>query len=251
LNWLKAFATASIGKKYLMGFSGLFLCFFLVVHLAGNLLLYVSDDAYNEYAHKLHDNPEFLILAEVMLYTAFAFHISYGLWLHFGNKAARNQRYAFVQSKREDRKLNPAMPTPDKTMFVTGLVVLLFLSVHLSDFKGEFGWEATVEGLSKAQRAQVVVADTFRTVIYLTGAIILGVHVSHGLQSSFQSIGFNHSKYTPTIRKLSILFGFVVAIGFGSFPIVAKIQNWGDVTRPAPDSVSIETEIIETPATPN
>lgn len=247
MSWLKAFATASLGKKYLMGLSGLFLCLFLVVHLAGNLLLYVGDGAYNEYAEKLHGNKEFLLVAEIALYTAFAFHISYGIWLHFGNRAARDQRYAMVQSKRADRTLNPAMPTPDKTMFITGLIVLMYLSVHLSDFKGEFGWGPAMEGLSRAQKAQLVVSDSVRAVIYLAGAIVLGIHVSHGFQSSFQSLGLNHSKYTPTIRRLSILFGFVVAIGFGSFPIVAKIANWGKVA-PAAAVEAEKTETTETPA---
>ncbi len=244
MNWLKAFFAASVGKKYLMGLTGLFLCFFLVVHLAGNLLLYVGGEAYDDYAHKLHSNPEFLIFAEVLLYTAFAIHIAYGFWLTFENRAAREQRYAYVQSKRADRKLHPDMPTPDRTMFITGLIVLGYLAVHLSDFKGEFGWTHQIAGLTPSQKAQVVVSNSLRTVIYLVGAIVLGIHVTHGFQSSFQSLGLNHSKYTPTIRKLSIIFGFVVAIGFGSFPVVAKIGNWGDVTRPAP----AEAETLTPPA---
>jgi len=246
LSWLKAFATASLGKKYFMGLSGLFLCFFLVVHLAGNLLLYVGDETYNEYAHKLHSNAEFLLFAEVLLYTAFVFHIGYGIWLHFGNRAARDQRYAFVQSKREDRKLNPAMPTPDRTMFITGLIILMYLSIHLSDFKGEVGWESQFAGLTAAQKAQTVVSSGFRSVVYLVAAIVLGVHVSHGFQSAFQSLGLNHSKYTPTIRKASVVFGFVVAIGFGSFPVVAKIRNWGNVT-PAPAVEQADASQTDTP----
>ncbi|SFH79949.1 succinate dehydrogenase cytochrome b subunit [Planctomicrobium piriforme] len=231
MNWLKAFLVASVGKKYLMGVTGLFLCFFVVVHLAGNLLLYVGSDIYDEYAHKLHANPEFLIAAEVLLYAAFAFHIGFALWLQFQNRAARDKRYAYVQSKRQDRVLHGAMPTPDKTMFLTGLVVLLFLAVHLSDFKFELGW-SSLEGAAPAVKAKVILSHVVRGAIYLVGAVILGVHVTHGFQSSFQSLGWNHPKYTPAIRCLSVILGLVVAIGFGSFPIVAWISNWGSMPAP-------------------
>lgn len=227
MNWLKAFLFSSIGRKYLMGATGLFLCFFLVVHLIGNLLLYVGKETYNEYAHKLHSNPEFLILAEVLLYTAFAIHIAYGICLQFQNRGARQERYAFQQSKRADRVLSQAVPTPDKTMFLTGLFILFFLAVHLSDFKFEILWKEALENADPFAKARIIVSNVTRGLIYLSGSFILGIHVSHGLQSSFQSLGLNHPKYTPTIRCLSLIFGVVVALGFGSFPIVAWIGSWG------------------------
>ena len=229
MNWLKAFLFSSVGRKYLMGATGLFLCFFLVVHLIGNLLLYVGENTYNEYAHKLHGNPEFLVVAEVLLYTAFVLHIGYGVGLQFLNRSARSERYAFQQSKRRDRVLNPAMPTPDKTMFLTGLVILFFIAVHLSDFKFEIGWREALEGSEPFAKARMIVSNVVRGLIYLVGSLVLGVHVSHGLQSSFQSLGWNHPKYTPTIRCLSWLFGVIVALGFGSFPVVAWIGSWGQL----------------------
>lgn len=229
MNWLKAFLFSSVGRKYLMGATGLFLCFFLVVHLAGNLLLYVGADAYNGYAHKLHSNEEFLVIAEVLLYTAFVIHISYGVCLQFQNRSARANRYALQRSKRRDRVLNDAMPTPDKTMFLTGLIVLLFIAVHLSDFKFEINWRETLEQAEPFAKARVIVGNLLRGIIYLIGSIVLGIHVSHGLQSSFQSLGLNHPKYTPTIRYVSWLFGIVVAMGFGSFPVVAWIGSWGQM----------------------
>ncbi|WP_437224041.1 succinate dehydrogenase cytochrome b subunit [Planctomicrobium sp. SH661] len=229
MNWLKAFLFSSVGKKYLMGATGLFLCFFLVVHLVGNLLLYVGEETYNEYAHKLHDNPEFLILAEVLLYTAFALHIGYGIWLQFQNRDARVNRYAMQQSKRRDRVLAESVPTPDKTMFITGLVILCFLAVHLSDFKFEIGWRSALEGHEPFAKARIIVSNLVRGSIYLIGSLFLGYHVSHGLQSSLQSLGWNHPKYTPTVRCVSWLFGLVVAIGFGSFPVVAWIGSWGRI----------------------
>ncbi|WP_437186051.1 succinate dehydrogenase cytochrome b subunit [Planctomicrobium sp. SH668] len=226
MNWLKAFFASSVGRKYVMGATGLFLCFFLVVHLAGNLMIYAGFEVYDEYAHKLHSNPEFLVLAEILLFSALAFHIAYGIWLTFSNREARTERYAFQKSKRKDRVLTETVPTSDKTMFLTGLVILMFLIMHLNDFKIQGGWETAFEGATPSDKVQIVLSHTFRGVLYLIGAVFVGIHVSHGLQSAFQSLGVNHPKYTPTIKYASWLFGLVVAVGFGSFPIVAWISGW-------------------------
>jgi succinate dehydrogenase / fumarate reductase cytochrome b subunit len=210
-----------------MGATGLFLCLFLVIHLIGNLLLYVGEGTYNDYAHKLHANAELLVVAEVLLYTAFVLHIVYGIWLQVTNRGARHRRYAFQQSKRADRVLHDAVPTPDKTMFLTGMIALVFIIVHLSDFRFEIGWQDALGESEPFDKARIIVANAWRGVIYLIGSIVLGIHVSHGLQSSLQSLGWNHPKYTPGVRCLSLLFGLAVAIGFGSFPVVAWLGGWG------------------------
>lgn len=225
MHWLKAFLTSSVGRKFVVGLTGLFLCFFLVVHLAGNLLLYVGVDAYNEYAHKLHSNEELLIIAETLLFAALIGHILIAAGLTFTNwRNARNKSYRTFDSKREDRT-TPMSFAPDQTMMLTGLFVLIFLICHLSDFKFGLGWENLGESYSPAQKALLVLENTWRQGIYLVGVLFLGYHVSHGLQSAFQSLGLNHPKYMPTIRRLSVLFGLVVAIGFGSFPIAGLVRS--------------------------
>lgn len=226
MSWLNAFLTSSVGRKFLMGITGLFLCLFLVVHLAGNLLLYVGPDAYNEYAHKLHDNPELLITAEVLLYAAFAVHIYLAVVLTISNRATRQRQYAQKQTKIEDRVVNVMGLTPDNTMFLTGFIALLFLIVHVSDFKFEYPWGEAIAEYDPFTKAGIIVSDLSRMVIYLVGSVVLGFHVSHGFQSAFQSIGFNHPKYTPCIQSFSWIFGVIVAVGFGSFPIMKAFGFW-------------------------
>ena len=153
MSWLNAALQSSVGRKFLMGITGLFLCFFLVVHLAGNLLLYVGPEVYDEYAHKLHSNPEFLILAEILLYSAFLVHILLSISLAFTNTAAREQDYAVKRTKVPGRILNVLGMTPDNTMAVTGLVVFLFLIVHLGDFKFESSWGNALDGLEPYAKA--------------------------------------------------------------------------------------------------
>jgi succinate dehydrogenase / fumarate reductase cytochrome b subunit len=222
LNWLTGFLKSSVGRKFVMAFTGLFLCFFLVVHLAGNLMLYVGGEAYNNYAEKLHSNEEFLVIAEVLLFSAFALHIALAWATTWENYCARKKSYKLVETKRDDRSMS-LTSSADYTMMITGMIGLFFLAVHISDFKLEFGWEVLLEGQSPAQKVGIILTNGTRALIYILGSIAFGIHVSHGLASACQTIGFNHPKYTPTINVISIIFGWIVALGFGSFPIIANL----------------------------
>ncbi len=205
-----------------MAFTGLFLCFFLVVHLAGNLMLYIGGEAYNNYAHKLHSNEEFLLIAEVLLFSAFALHIALAFTTTLENFRARKKSYKLVETKRDDRTM-PLSASTDYTMMITGMIGLFFLVWHISDFKLEFGWEALLEGQNPAQKVGVILANWSRVLIYTLGSVAFGIHVSHGLASACQTIGFNHPKYTPAINVISKVFGVIVAVGFSSFPILANM----------------------------
>lgn len=231
MSWLLNALKSSVGKKFIMGGTGLFLCFFLLVHLVGNLLLYVGADAYNHYAHALHANQEFLIVAEVILYLAFFGHIGIAFATIQENLAARPVRYGHPRkSKVPGRTLNVLGLTPDGTMAITGAIVLLFILVHLSDFKFEIGWGS--EGLEPFDKAKLILGDMSRKAIYLIGSLVLGVHVSHGLASAFHSLGMNHPKYTPIIRKVATVFAIVVAVGFGSFAAWSG-RTFGGGAKPA------------------
>ncbi len=224
LNWLARALSSSVGKKYVMGLTGLFLCFFLVVHLAGNLLIYVSQEAYDHYAHTLHSNPEFLIIAEVLLYAAFLAHLIIAITLTKQNAAARKQQYAMKQTKIEGRQLYQFGLSPDSTMFATGVVVLAFIIYHVSEIKFAMLYGDSFEGLEPYEQAMYALDQTLTQIIYTIGSIFVGIHVSHGLASACQSIGFNHPKYTPCIQWFSKVFGFVVALGFASFGIMRAFK---------------------------
>lgn len=222
MSWLTGFLKSSVGRKFVMAITGLFLCFFLLMHLAGNLLLYIpGGQAYVDYAHKLHSNEEFLIIAEILLFTAFVLHIILAFSTALENKAARKKSYRTVDSKRDDRSF-PVAFSPDYTMMVTGLIGLFFLCWHISDFKLELTWAEALEGKNAAQKVGVILSDSLRSIIYIAGSLALGYHVSHGLQSACQTIGLNHPKYTGSLKKVSIAFGIIVAVGFSSFPIIAQ-----------------------------
>ncbi len=218
--WLiKSFST-SIGKKIVMAITGLALCGFLVVHLAGNLLLYVGDNGkkYNEYAHALHAQEHLLLVAEIGLFVLFVGHI----WLAFvtkvENDAARPIGYAKFQSKMEE---GPLAAPASSVMFATGIVVLLFLILHLVDFKFELRYSDELKSLEPFDKARLLLTDWVSFVVYIAGSAVLGYHVLHGFQSACQTLGINHPKYTPIIKFLSVVFAITVALGFGSFPLWA------------------------------
>jgi succinate dehydrogenase / fumarate reductase cytochrome b subunit len=224
LSWLFAALKSSVGKKCVMGATGLFLCLFLVIHLAGNLLLYRGAESYNHYAHSLHANPAFIAIAEVVLYAMFIVHIYLAITTSRENDDARGDGYAVKKTKRTDRIFNFFGWTPDTTMFATGAVVFFFLLVHLNDFSWEIlgthdpQWEPF-------EKAAILMSDLVRGLVYLVGSLFLGVHVAHGLQSACQSLGMNHPLFRRPLRYASIIFAFVVAIGFGSFTLWGWSQS--------------------------
>jgi succinate dehydrogenase / fumarate reductase cytochrome b subunit len=218
--WLTKAFSSSIGKKIVMAITGLALCGFLVVHLGGNLLLYFGEAKYNSYAHALHAQEILLLVAEIGLLVLFLGHIWLALKTNSENTAARPTEYAVRQSKMEE---GPLAKPASAVMMVTGVVVLAFLLVHLSDFKIFDLRHTAPEGkvLEPFDKALVILQDKISFAVYLVGSIVLGYHVLHGFQSAFQTLGFNHPKYTPFIKFLSLVFAITVAVGFGSFPLWA------------------------------
>jgi succinate dehydrogenase / fumarate reductase, cytochrome b subunit len=217
LSSLSAALTSSIGKKFVMGITGLFLCLFLVIHLAGNGLLFVGDGtAYNEYAHKLHSMPAFLVTSEIFLYLALAAHIYLAVKTSGINWTARGDvDYSMKRTKIYGRVLGIQ---PESMMFISGAAVLVFMLIHVWDFKFfEYSWGRGE--LEPFDRAMLILSDTWRKLLYVVGSLFVGLHVVHGLRSAFQSLGLNHPKYNQGLRYLSIAFAIVMAVGFASFPL--------------------------------
>lgn len=241
MNWLFRALSSSIGQKFVMAITGLLLCGFLVVHLAGNLLLYVSAremqsdsppavNRFNEYAHALHSQGALLLVAEVGLFALFAFHILLAFRTASDNRRARRARYAEQHSKKDPGFL---IFDSSKWMFFTGMAVLVFLILHLIDMRFElrpdvdyaaFKRGAGVHGEDAFGKTVAVLETPLTGVVYFIGTILLGVHLGHGVRSAFQTLGINHSKYNTLIRVLGVVFAVVIAVGFASFPVWALLR---------------------------
>lgn len=220
MNWLVRALSSSIGKKFVMGITGLLLCGFLVVHLAGNLLLYVGVDAYNEYAHAVHSQPALLAVAEIALLLLFLAHLLLAVVTTWENRQARGREdYAVKASKQKGF----APFFPHNWMWITGVIVLGFILLHLADFTFELRNRGSADEVP-FDKAVRLMKDPITIVGYLVGVIFLGIHLAHGFASAFQSLGINHPKYNKLIFVFGGLFAAVIAVGFATFPIWAMFK---------------------------
>jgi succinate dehydrogenase / fumarate reductase cytochrome b subunit len=226
LSLLVKALSSSVGKKFVMGFTGLLLCGFLVAHLAGNLLLYVGPEAYNKYAHTLHSQPALLFGVEILLYALFLIHIFLALRVTQENRSARGHGYAIKRSKLDAAPHTTSTPVhPEAWMFTSGAIVLFFLIVHLLQFTWQkWPWLTASPGEEPFDKAIRILNDNFTAGVYLIGVIILGIHLLHGFASAFQSLGITHPKYAGPIKWVGVIFACVIAIGFASFVFFAKMN---------------------------
>ncbi|NMC57869.1 MAG: succinate dehydrogenase cytochrome b subunit [Candidatus Methanofastidiosa archaeon] len=214
MNWLFKMFNQSIGKKLLMALTGLFLIVFLCVHLFGNIFLYVGKDAFNLYVHTLNETAlvYFIRLLEIGLVLGFGFHIWDGLRLWLQNRKARPIPY----------KINSADPNStfaSRNMIISASIVFIFLVIHLKNFWYAFKYEKDPALVTDYDIVLGIFKDPVYSLIYVFAMILLGLHLWHGFQSAFQTLGLNHQKYTPFIKAVGRLFAFLIAFGFASFPI--------------------------------
>ncbi|MBI3542089.1 MAG: succinate dehydrogenase cytochrome b subunit [Deltaproteobacteria bacterium] len=203
------FLRTTIGKKMLVGLSGLGFAFFLLTHMAGNLLLLVGPEAYNEYSYKL-TSTKLIYLAEAGLVLMFALHVFLTIQLTAANRAARKTPY--------ERGAGGPKRTSfvAKTLILSGLVLLVFTILHLITFK--YGTVYTVTyGTTEMRDLYTLVVEKFRepgyVAWYVFAMLILGAHLSHGVSASLQSLGLTTVR-NCTAKKIGWAFAALVTIGF-------------------------------------
>ena len=224
---------SSLAKKYWMAATGLFLCVFLVGHLLGNLQLFIAGPegklAFNEYAKFMTSNPAVNILSWVT-YLSIVFHIVDAIVLSVNNKKARPQNYAYNKPGQ-----NSAWNS--RNMGILGSVILIFIIVHMSNFWAKMHFdEMPMQLLDSGESIKdlhKVVMDFFNPAInslalaavalYVIGQIGIFLHLHHGFQSAFQTVGVNHPRYNKIIRGLGLAFSVLVPLAFASIPVYLYI----------------------------
>lgn len=223
MPFLRAVLWSSVGKKVLMAITGLGMIAFLVVHLAGNLTLLTGDsDRYNAYSHFLLGFGPLLYAFEIGLAALLLAHAAEGVVVWLDKKRARPDRYAENASAGGPSR----MTLSSRTMFWTGLLVLLFTVVHLKTFKFgpgvEHGYVATVRGEEVRDLYRLVV-EKFQgpgyVAFYAISMVFLGLHLRHGFWSAFQSLGIHHRRLTSWIYGLGVALAVVVAAGYLAIPL--------------------------------
>ncbi|MEX2271016.1 MAG: succinate dehydrogenase cytochrome b subunit [Vicinamibacterales bacterium] len=207
--------SSSVGTKVLIAVTGLALFGFLIIHLAGNLLVLSGPDAFNTYSHKLISNP-LIYLAEAGLAALFVVHIWKTISNYFRNRAARPAGY---EVKR------PAGHTSRKTvsstsMIVTGTTILVFLILHLTTFKFGAYYDAAEPGVRDLYRLTLEVFHKPGYVIWYVVAMgLIGMHLRHGITSALQSLGAMPASVTRGLLTAGAIVAFLIAAGFAIVPI--------------------------------
>src|SRR5665647_1389127 len=219
------FLSASIGRKVFMSLTGLFLISFLFIHLTLNLFLIFDDSGnmFNEAAHLMATNP-IIKIVEPLLALGFIIHIMWSGWISLENMKARPQGYA-----SGDQLLK--WWAPSKNMNILGGMIFIFLVLHIFNFwvKMKITGDPLLGTNEEMHNAYALVSDLFKNhpmydLIYMIGGIFVGLHITHGFWSAFQTIGLNNINWMKRLKFLANLIGFVFAVGFASIPLYFLIK---------------------------
>ncbi len=208
---------SSLSQKYIMALAAIFLMLFLIMHLATNLLMLLGDEgeAFDRAVVYLGGNG-FIKIVEYLLFAAFLIHISLGVVLQIINTRARPVKY--LKAIRTETSLF------SRFMFHTGVIIFIFLVLHLVNFFFvRMNWvplpEHALHSHDFYAMAIVLFQNPWYSGIYLVSFVFLGFHLKHGFQSAFQSLGLNHSKYTPAIKLIGTIYAIAISVGFALIPI--------------------------------
>lgn len=208
------FITSQIGRKIIMGLTGLALIGFLIVHLIGNLLIFKSADAFNHYSDMLIKNP-LIIVAELLLLAIFVAHLANGILLTLQGRRARPAKY----QKKTWADHTSRKSVSSSTMILSGLVILIFVPLHLWDFK--YGTHYAVATSADVRDLHRLVLEEFsepgEVIWYVVAMIVIGFHLWHGFGSAFESLGV---PYRKMIRRVGQGLAVVIAGGFLLIPVI-------------------------------
>lgn len=223
MSWFTNFLTSSIGRKVVMSLTGLFLISFLIVHLIGNLQLLAPDEgeSFNIYAYFMTHNPVIKTVS-YLLYAFILIHAVQGWILWRKNRKARgSQRYAVKVTRAVGTNSFAA-----SNMGWLGTIIFIFILVHMYQFWLQMKMGnlpmATYDG-QEVKDLYAIVSEAFANIgyviFYVVSMVVIAYHLLHGFQSSFQTLGLNHKKYTPFIKAVGIVYSILVPLGFAVIPL--------------------------------
>ena len=226
---LKRIFCSSLGKKYIMAASGCLLFLFVVAHLVGNLQIFLGPKVINRYGHFLQSNPELIWPARIILLVMVGLHIWAAVKLTIENRAARPVGYAQYEVV--------VATYASRTMFMSGLIILIFIVYHLLHFTVQvqqinLTGENFIDFHDPQQRHDIFkmmvvgFSNVWVSGFYLVGMALLCLHLSHGVSSMFQSLGWKNKAYGPVLDKASRWLAVLIFLGYSSIP-VAILLGYG------------------------
>jgi succinate dehydrogenase / fumarate reductase cytochrome b subunit len=199
-----------ITTKLIIGTTGVLLFLYLILHIAGNALVFFGPEIFNTYSYKLISNP-LVAPVEIGLLIVFLIHVVKAVTMTVKNQAARPAKYAKKERAGGTSQKNLA----SSTMILTGLALLIFIPIHVWMFKygPEYQYGASeMRDLYRLERENF--SSPVAVVFYVLAMVFVGMHLWHGVASSFQSLGIAGPRFTPLIRKVGKVSAVIIAGGF-------------------------------------
>ena len=211
------FMTNSVGRKVLMGVTGFFMFFFVTVHLLGNSTIFIGPGALNTYAEKLHSLGPLVWIFRGFMFLMLAIHVWFGIRLTLENSAANPEKYAV------SKKLKATFA--GETMIWTGVLLLSFLVYHLLQFTVRVTPDILPDAVAnRPGDVYKMVLTSFRitpiSLIYVAAMVTLFLHLSHGIQSIFQTVGCSNDKTLPKVTMLGNLISVLFLVGYSAIPVL-------------------------------
>ncbi len=220
MTW-NQFFTSSIGKKFNMALTGLFLITFLIVHAGVNSCIFLNDDGdtFNTVAHFMSHNWIVRFL-EIGLFAGLFLHIIQGLIVWRQNTKARPVKYLVSKPEKNSTWYS-------RSMGILGTLLLLFLIMHISHFfvGTKIALYSGDQPHNLFEEMKEIFSNLWIVLLYVAGVIALFWHLIHGFQSAFQTFGINHKRYTPLIKKIGIGYSVIICLLFILMP-VAFYMDW-------------------------
>jgi len=219
MKW-KQVLTSSVGRKYVMALTGLFLIVFLVVHayVNVNVLFENGEENFNRAANFMSTNVVIRIM-EFGLFAGFIIHIYQGYLLNMQNRARRSQKYSIDAPSKTSTWYS-------RSMTLLGTLILLFLIVHIANFwvPSRFGGleevsYSNLETHNLYAKMKDVFSNPLLVLLYLVGCFSLAWHLLHGFQSAFQTMGWKHRRYAGAVERAGLIFSIVVPLIFAMMPV--------------------------------
>jgi succinate dehydrogenase / fumarate reductase, cytochrome b subunit len=215
MKWSEMF-TSSVGKKWVMALTGLFLITFLVVHVGLNACIWANDGGkmFNAGAHFMGSMVVIRII-EIGLIVGFLVHIIQGFVLEFQNRSKRKKGYKISMGNKGSKWYS-------RSMGLLGTLILIFLIIHLSHFwipnRSNQGW-LLGEEINLYERMKLVFQNEVVVIVYILGCISLAWHLLHGFQSAFRTIGVSNKRYLALLNVIGIGFSIIVPLAFAMMPV--------------------------------
>jgi succinate dehydrogenase / fumarate reductase cytochrome b subunit len=214
-------------RKTMIAATGLFLCVFLIVHLSANCILLLPEDVardlYNSYSTTLRESPLIKVIA-YLLYLSIILHALYALLITLRNRKASPNKYVLNHTSQNSTWTS-------QNMGLLGVVILLFIVVHLANFwariKLGLGDEVYLDHLGNKDVYEVTYSlfqNIYFVIFYTVISVPLALHLHHGLKSAFKTLGFYHKKGLKIVAQIALIYAIVMGIGFGIIPFIVYLK---------------------------